>query len=395
MHLSLEVYIPGEEFNLKAREIRSKRDVSFILIIFLLVLIEVPIFIFLLWKIAPTRENLLLWLTLFVLVTILIFSLVILFSPSRVYMIRAVRQENLLEVSFVENFFRRKRHLIPAEEIKGLHIQTYNFKGKNATIMCLERKNQRVMKLPFSMDLVESKEKLARIFLNLAQILNLKAYSARELPSGLHLVFQREFSEEARYPTETQELILEKDDTYYLLDLKIPQVRIEEQGPMKIVFRKNPNFWDIMRLIGVFIVFPVILVFISFTNEPGKPFLFVVVLLMYAFILHQTRNLLSPMSTIVDRIHNRLIICKPFFKKTLLLSEVVALEIRDQLSKRTGTVIFHLEAKLRGGKRYQLLYTEIPNEKERIYEVLGQIGLLIQKLEKMLEIATELKLKSV
>lgn len=393
MHLSIEVYIPGEELVLKAKEILYKRDVSIILILFLLVLIEVPIFILIFWKLAPNKENLLLWSTLFVLVILLIFSLVIFFYPSRVYMLRADRRENLLEVGFVKNLFIKKINLIPAGEIKGLYIKIYNIKDKNAVFMRLERENQKALTLFFFMNLLESKEKLAKVFLNLAKILNLKGYSAKELSTGLHLVFNREFSEEASNPLNTQEIIIEKEISRSLSNLNIPQLEIEEESPMRIVFKKKPNFWDVLRLIGIFVVFPLIFVIIYFADEPSKPFLLTAVLLIYSFMLYHTRYLLSPMTTIVDRLQNRLIIRKPFFQKTFLLSEVEAWEIRDQRISRTGTIIIHFEAKLRGGKRYQLFYIEIPTNREMLYEVLGQIEPLIQHLEKMLGVSTEFRLK--
>lgn len=120
-----------------------------------------------------------------------------------------------------------------------------------------------------------------------------------------------------------------------------------------------------------------------------------VTLMVHLFIVYMIRSLISPMETTIDKSRGIVKVKKLFLSYSFRLSQIYQIDLSDQLSRKTGTLIFHIYARLRSGKAYQLFYTGFSDKDDKKYEVFENIMLLLKIINSKIDIEIQDKTKHI
>lgn len=381
MRLYIDENIPSHSLILNARDNILTEKEWLILLIFGLTILEIPIFYILIKSLTGKTTESFLFLIGMPLIISVIFLMVILTAPPKLFSLKAKKREKFLELGFIRYLFFKTKKLISYDEIGIMKIFLYNIKGQKKVRMEIETTDKGKIATLFTLEALNL-EDVAEIFHSLSIIIGFKSYTAYPMIEGYTLQYSKGLEGKNKIE-EGEGIIFEKDGFGFKEMLQIPYLLIKELNPAKIVLYKKSGFYDIFRPFTILIFIPLFYV-TTFLNQPHKTVLIVVLFAFFIFTLYLMRRLISPMETVIDRINRNIKIRKLIFTVTVPFSHIKEIEITDEVPRRTGTIIFHVDVKLTNDRRHQLFYTEFPRREEEIYRVFESVMRLVEYISKTL-----------
>lgn len=384
----------GEKLEIGYRGSPFTKDVIVIILITVLVIVEIPIILFFLKKVASTDFN---FLFLSLALIALLLGVVIMFflsSPPKLLNLSVSKAKGEIELIWRRNLLFKSQQIISNQLIDEMSINIIDTKPQSIIKMEIEKFNGEKISFRFSLASSDFHERLSEILWNLAVIIGFKSYTANRGVSSYRVLFTKSLEGNSNIDNFQRELKFE-NDIEKISDIKIPDLTIREFSEAKISLYKKSNFYDIIRLIFLFVIFPAVLSFAFMVKSPDYYVHVVVALMVYIFIGYMIRKLISPMETTIDILRSIVKVKKLFFSYSFPLSQIYQLELSDQISSRTGTLIFHVNARLKSGKAYQLFYTEFSNKDDKKYEVFENIMLLLKIIQSKLNVEIKDKTKHI
>lgn len=388
MKLYVNDNVWGESLSLISKKGILTKELTVIILIFILVLIEMPAILFLIKKFSEKSTEFLIFTIIMIGLIFGIFLMVFLSAPPKLFEINMKRVDNALSLGWIKNLLFRSTEIISFELIKKINISLYKIKNENRIRMEIEKIDGRKINTVFTLDIQETPEDTLKIFLNMANIIGFQSYTAYLTGTGYMIKFSKGFEERIRIDGSIKDVIVEKDKPRIEREqINIPNLIIKELNSAKAIIYKKLNFYDILRLFFIFIFYPLLLLFlVSLPKDNEKYMVFPFALFMYIFIFYLIRRYLSPMETVIDKLRGTVKVKKFIFSITFPLSQIKQIEISDQISRRTNTFFLHVDARLHNGRRHQLFYTEFTKNREKIYEVYEKMHLLLDNISKEMNI---------
>ncbi len=394
MKLTVLDNIWGEKVEIGYKGSFFTKDVIAIILIFVIVIVETPIILLLLKKLSSSDLNFLFFSLAFLALLLGVFILIFLTSPPKLIILKASKAKGELELVWRRNLIFKSTEGIACNLIDKALINIIDTKSQNIVKMEIAKFNGEKISFRFSLESSNFHERLSGILMNLAVIIGFKSYTANRGVSSYRVSFTK--SSEGKFYIDDfhREIKFENEDhREKIRDIKIPNLTIRELSEAKISLYKRPNFYDIMRLLFVFLIFPALFVLAFMAKNPGSYIPVVVVLLVYIFIVYLVRRIISPMETSIDKLRGIVKVKKLFFSYSFPISQIYQIELSDQLSRRTGTFIFHVDARLKNGRVYQLFYTEFSDKEDKKHEVFENIMHLLKIIKSNFDIEIKDKTK--
>lgn len=394
MKLKILDNIWGEKVEIGHEGSPFTKDVIVIILIFLIVIVETPIILLLLKKIASSDLNFLFFSSGLIILLLTVFILVFLSSPPKLLNLKASKAKGELELIWRKNLIFKTQQIIASNLINKMLINVIETTPQSIVRMEIETFDGKKINTHFILGSYESNEKINEILLNLAIIIGFKSYTTERILSSYTVLFTK--SKEGKFYIDDFKKELKFDDVEdreNLSSIKIPDLTIRELTEAKISLYKRPSLYDILRLIIVFLIFPGLFIFAFINKNPGSYIPVVLVLLIYIFIVYLIRRLISPMEIIIDRIRGIVRVKKLFLSLSFPISQIQQIELSEQLSRRTGTLLFHVDARLKNGRKHQLFYTEFIDKDDRRYEVFNNIMLLLKIIQARLDVEIKNNIK--
>ncbi|MCX8033934.1 MAG: hypothetical protein N3A00_01280 [Thermodesulfovibrio sp.] len=397
MKLNVNENIWAESLSLSSRQGIFTKELIVIILIFVLILIETPAILLLIKKFSEKSTEFFMFTIIMIGLILGIFLMVFLSAPPKLFEISIKRMDNILSLGWIKNLIFRSRENLSFEFIKKMNISLHKIKNENRIRMEIDKIDGRKINTVFTLDTQEPLENTLKIFLNMANIIGFQSYTAYSTGTGYIITFSKGLEEKRRIDENKKDVIFESDKTQVDKEaIKIPNLIIKELNSAKAMIYKKPNFYDILRLLFVFIFYPLLLIFlVSLPKDNEKYMVFSFALFMYIFIFYLIRRYLSPMETVMDKLRGTVKVKKIIFSLNFPLSQIKQIEISDQISGRTNTFFFHVDARLHNGRRHQLFYTEFTKNKEKIYEVYENMNLLLSNISKEMNIPIVDKTKNI
>lgn len=383
MKLSVRENIWSESLELISKESVFTKDVKIIFLLLILVIVELPIFLILIEKLLVEKKELLLFT--FVIVFLVLVSLIFISAPAKLFLISIQSSNKFMELGWIKYRIFRRKEKIPFEHLLKINVSLYRI-GKEKRIRMEVETNYKKITAFFEIDENENNEDLAKIFLNLAFISGFQTYTAYHKVDGFRINFSKGF-DERRKITDSGELFFEEEKIQIERNsINIPYLIIEELGPSRIKLYRKPNTYDILRLLLIFVVFPVLLIMLLFFESSKNPLSLILPFTFYILILNVMRKMIAPVNVTIDRLRGVITVKKLIISVIIPISQIKQIEIRDQISSRTGTFLFYVDARTNSDKKYQLFFTEFPRQTEKIYRTFEDLTLFLDYISKVLEI---------
>lgn len=402
MSLKVIENIWGEKFEIASRGGFFTKELIAITLIAVLVIVEVPIILLILKKIAPSDFNFILFILAFVVILLGVFILVFLASPPKLIFIKASKEKGEIELGWRRNLILRTQQTIAIHLVNKILITVFSIKSKKRIRMEIEKLNGENIIATFSYEPSDFNEKvncqlkLDTVLLNLGKIVGFESYTAKRGISVYELSFTKATKGRALIDDSQRELKFEENHREQnIRDIKIPDLIIREISDGKISLYKKTNFYDILRLFFILVIFPALFIIAYLSKDPKSYIPVAVILIVYIFLLYLMRRFISPIEVTIDRLRGSIKIKKLFFSYSFPISQIHQIELSDQVSKRTGTFIFHVNARFKNGRVHQLFYTEFSDRKEKKYEIHENIMLLLKIIQSQFNIEITDKTKHI
>lgn len=377
MKLTVIENIWGERVEIGNRGSFFTKELIAITLVAVIIIVEIPVLLLLIKKFTPSDFNFLLFTLVFLALAIGIFILFFLSAPSKLLKIRASKASGEIELEWRRNLIFRARQKIINQLVNKMLITVYSAKCKNRVRVEIEKLNGDKTIASFPFEPTEYSESIDRALLSLAKIMGFETYTAKRRISFYQISFSKSSRGKALIDESQRELKFEEYERDQIIkEIKVPNLVIKELSDEKISFYKKPNFYDLIRLFSMFVLFPALFIFAYHSKGPKNYIPVFVTLIVFAFIFYLMRRMISPMETTIDKLRGIIKVRKLFFSYSFPLSQIDNIELSDQIIRRSGTFIFHVDARLKNGKVHQLFYTEFANKEEKIYEVYENMNIL-------------------
>lgn len=389
MKLTVIENIWGEKVEIGYRGGFFTKELIAMTLVAVILIVEIPIILLLLKKLAPSDFNFLL-ITLVFLALVIGILILLFFSVSpKLVRIKTSKSSEEIELEWRRNLLFKTQQTIAHHLVNKMLITLFRAKSKNRVKIEIEKFNGERTIATFPFEPTDYHENFDRVLLNLAKIVGFETYTAKRGVSVYEVLFDKSSRGKALIDESQRELKFEADDREESLrDIQIPNLTIKELSGLKISIYKKPNLYDLIRLFSIFVLFPALLVFVYFEAGSKTYAPIFVTLIVFILIAYQMRRLISPMETTIDRLRGVIKVRKLFFSHKFQLSELEKIELSDQVIRRVGNFVFHVDGRLKNGKVHQLFYTEFANEAEKIYEVYENLNFLLSYISKNLGITT-------
>lgn len=385
MKLRVNDNIWGEKVEIGYRRSFFTKDIIAIILITALLIIEFPIILLFIKKIAPPDFNFMLLSLALIVLLLGIFILIFLASPPKLLRLKASKTREEIELVWRKNLIFKSNEVIACQLIDKMSVNVIDTNSQSIVKMEIKKFDGEKINFRFSLEPSNFHEKLSEVLMNLAVITGFKSYTANRGVSGYRVLFTKSLQGKSLIDNFQRELNFE-NEIEKINDIKISDITIRELSDAKISIYKRPNFLDIIRLIFLFVIFPALFIFAYIIKNPGNYVPIAVALMLYLFIAYMIRRLISPMEITIDKLRDIVRVKKLFIHYSFPLSQIYQLELSDQPSRRTGTLIFHVDAILKNGRKHQLFYTESSDEEDKNHEVYENIMLLLKIIKSMIDI---------
>ncbi len=138
--------------------------------------------------------------------------------------------------------------------------------------------------------------------------------------------------------------------------LRITNLVIEELNPLKVILYRKPNLFDIVRFLILYLIFPLLFLFILIYEKTQKLTALSISLFAYVIILYLTRRMIAPMNILIDKMRGTVKVKKIIYSYTFPISEIKEIQISDMIGRRTGTFLFFVDAIMKDNRKKSTLF---------------------------------------
>jgi len=359
---------------LKASKDKISKDLLIILLIFILIIVELPIILLLIKKTAQILPD-----YFYVLIFVMIFFVFLILFASAIPKVFMIRVENgNIEIGWIKNFIFKRVQTIKGNEIKKMAVSYFKKDSENKILLEIFTDKKTPTLISFSVSGLDEIKEIAKIFLNIAYILNFHTYGAKNLGDlSFKINFSKGYEEKRKIEYEIEDVIFEEySEDINLRDLSIPYVEIRDFNPMKIIIYRKSNFYDILRIFIVFVLFPFVITMLFISADPKNYHAISLFIPFYFFVLYLMRDFITPIKLEISKIKGMVTVKKLFIKVSFPLYQIEQIEVKEIKANRTAKYIFQIYGRLKNGRKKQLFFTEFGYKEEKVLEVLANINIL-------------------
>lgn len=364
---------------LESQEGVFTKENKILLAFFLLILLELPVFLILI-KVFTNQELFKKFSLLFIGSLFVLFVAIIVFANPKLFLIHAEKEKRKLILGWIRYLFFKSFQEVLFEDIISLEVFCLNSEKNKRVILNIKNVSGQTLHLAFTVINVNDINDLARVFINLSNILGFRTYTAFQNDLVLKIAFSKNF-DLINSSNDLKNINFIKYETEKLSGIFLPDIKIETKGDEKVSIIRKPNSYDIIRAIALFIIVPIIFLIAFLSKDPYKYHAIIVSLGIYSAILFYFKRYFVPIHIVLDRLTGELLIVRSFFIKTkFYLSSVREVEIKYFRVNRLGTLIFEVSALLRDNRRIIIFFVEISTNNKRKYEIFTNILSLVNFL---------------
>lgn len=360
-------------------ESKFTKELKILILLFIVVVLELPIIFLLLKPAFHDEKDFYLFIFAMIFMILGVFSIVVLSAPSKLYSISVNRHKNSVELRWIRNLFLEKIETIPFEKLSKIYVSIVNTRGKNRVIMKIEKIDGNRVNAVFTL-LETDKEEIANVFLNMALIAGFQSYTAFREGNCFSINFSKGFEEKTRL-NYSSKLVFEEGKRDIEKDkLRITNLVIEELNPLKVILYRKPNLFDIVRFLILYLIFPLLFLFILIYEKTQKLTALSISLFAYVIILYLTRRMIAPMNILIDKMRGTVKVKKIIYSYTFPISEIKEIQISDMIGRRTGTFLFFVDAIMKDNRKNQLFFIEVKSQESLIHETYVNIKILLDQI---------------
>ncbi|GAQ95357.1 hypothetical protein TAGGR_2247 [Thermodesulfovibrio aggregans] len=360
-------------------ESKFTKELKILILLFIVVVLELPIIFLLLKPAFHDEKDFYLFIFAMIFMILGVFSIVVLSAPSKLYSISVNRHKNSVELRWIRNLFLEKIETIPFEKLSKIYVSIVNTRGKNRVIIKIEKIDGNRVNAVFTL-LETDKEEIANVFLNMALIAGFQSYTAFREGNCFSINFSKGFEEKTRL-NYSSKLVFEEGKRDIEKDkLRITNLVIEELNPLKVILYRKPNLFDIVRFLILYLIFPLLFLFILIYEKTQKLTALSISLFAYVIILYLTRRMIAPMNILIDKMRGTVKVKKIIYSYTFPISEIKEIQISDMIGRRTGTFLFFVDAIMKDNRKNQLFFIEVKSQESLIHETYVNIKILLDQI---------------
>lgn len=196
---------------------------------------------------------------------------------------------------------------------------------------------------------------IVKVLINLANSLGFNTYKAISSNFVLKIYFSKNFDLDSKTSVLKNIKFIKEDRETLEKGISIPDVNIKVLGEKIILVIREPNKYDLLRIIALFVVYPLIMFIALLSKDPYKYHAIIISLAIYSAILFYFKKYLVPIQILFHRLSGEVLISRAFLVKTRFhLSNEREIEIRDFRHDRIGSLIFEVLALLNDNKKILL-----------------------------------------
>lgn len=360
-------------------ESKFTKELKILILLFIVVVLELPIIFLLLKPAFHDEKDFYLFIFAMIFMILGVFSIVVLCAPSKLYSISVNRHKNSFELRWIRNLFLEKIETIPFEKLSKIYVSIVNTRGKNRVIMKIEKIDGNRVNAVFTL-LETDKEEIANVFLNMALIAGFQSYTAFREGNCFSINFSKGFEEKTRLNYSFKLFFEEGKRDIEKDKLRITNLVIEELNPLKVILYRKPNLFDIVRFLILYLIFPLLFLFILIYEKTQKLTALSISLFAYVIILYLTRRMIAPMNILIDKMRGTVKVKKIIYSYTFPISEIKEIQISDMIGRRTGTFLFFVDAIMKDNRKNQLFFIEVKSQESLIYETYVNIKFLLDQI---------------
>lgn len=360
-------------------ESKFTKELKILILLFIVVVLELPIIFLLLKPAFHDEKDFYLFIFAMIFMILGVFSIVVLSAPSKLYSISVNRHKNSVELRWIRNLFFEKVETIPFEKLSKIYVSIVNTRGKNRVIMKIEKIDGNRVNAVFTL-LETDKEEIANVFLNMALIAGFQSYTAFREGNCFSINFSKGFEEKTRLNYSFKLFFEEGKRDIEKDKLRITNLVIEELNPLKVILYRKPNLFDIVRFLILYLIFPLLFLFILIYEKTQKLTALSISLFAYVIILYLTRRMIAPMNILIDKMRGTVKVKKIIYSYTFPISEIKEIQISDMIGRRTGTFLFFVDAIMKDNRKNQLFFIEVKSQESLIYETYVNIKILLDQI---------------
>lgn len=381
MELSIEKSADEKILVLKSDVGFFTKDFRFILLFFLLVFLEVPIFLLLI-KFLGDESLFYIFAFIFVASIMGIFLLIIIFAYPKLFLLYANKEDGKLRLGWIKNLIFKSFQEIPFKDITDIYSIVVGLEKKKKVAINLKTIDGKTLNFSFILkDIVDDIE-IARILITLSNILGFNTYKATLSSSILRIYFSKDFDLIAK-TSDVKSIKFVKEDGKKIInnEFSIPDLKIKLIGERVISVLRKPNKYDLLRIIAFFVICPLIILIALLSKDPYKYHAIAFSISIYLIIIYIFRKYLVPIEVIFDMSTGEISIKRVLFsKKKFYLFDINEIEVKDVKINRMGTILFEISYLLKDNKKMQLFFVETPINSSKNFEVLVNIITLLEYL---------------
>jgi len=375
-----------ESVVLEAKREKLSKDLLIIILIFVLIIVELPIILLFLKKTIQNLSDY--FYIIYFALTILVFFIVFASAVPKVFMIKANNCN--IEIGWIKNFIFKRVQRIHCNEIKKMVISYLKKDSDEKILLEIFTDKKTPTLISFSISGSNNIKEIARIFLNIGYILNFYTYGAKtvgELSFIMNL--SKTFDEKRKIEDEIDNFVFEEiSEDINPKEIKIPYVEVRDLNPLRIVLYRKANFYDLLRIFLLLVFFPFAIIML-FIYAPSKNYYAISMLIpFYLLILYLMRDLIAPIKLEISKIKGLVTVKRLFIKDSFPLYQIEQIEVKEIKANRSGTYIFQIYGRLKNGRKKLLFFTEFGYRKEKVLEVFANINILSTYFQKNFGITT-------
>lgn len=360
-------------------ESKFTKELKILILLFIVVVLELPIIFLLLKPAFHDEKDFYLFIFAMIFMILGVFSIVVLSAPSKLYSISVNRHKNSVELRWIRNLFFEKVETISFEKLSKIYVSIVNTRGKNRVIMKIEKIDGNRVNAVFTL-LETDKEEIANVFLNMALIAGFQSYTAFREGNCFSINFSKGFEEKTRLNYSSKLFFEEGKRDIEKDKLRITNLVIEELNPLKVILYRKPNLFDIVRFLILYLIFPLLFLFILIYEKTQKLTALSISLFAYVIILYLTRRMIAPMNILIDKMRGTVKVKKIIYSYTFPISEIKEIQISDMIGRRTGTFLFFVDAIMKDNRKNQLFFIEVKSQESLIHETYVNIKILLDQI---------------
>lgn len=380
MEFYLQKNIDFQSVFLESKDSIFSKDFKILLAFILLILLEVPVFLIII-KIFANEALFKTFLLVFTASLLALFVAIFLFAHPKLFLIHADREKGKLLLGWIKYLVIKSFQEIRYEDIESIKVIILDLAGNNKVVLNVKEISGQTLNLTFTIKDMNDVNEITRVLINLSNILGFHTYTAFNKKFAMEIKFSKYYDLVNRTDDLRNIKYLRDENEELLSDINIPDIKVDVKDGERVSIIRKPNLYDLIRVLALFVVFPVIIIIAFLSKDPYKYHAIIISLAIYSAILFYFKKYLVPIQILFHRLSGEVLISRAFLMKTRFhLSNVREIEIRDFRQNRMGSLIFEVLALLNNNKKILLFFVETSLSNKRTYEIFVNILSLVNYL---------------